>query len=106
MKSTFRIALLTAVAVCTLMAAETAARPACSAVTRGQFWPEAANNDGVAALRAAREGELAICTREGWRYRWSKVAVHWKSLLNTQPAVAARKTEKPVEAENHLSGLR
>jgi hypothetical protein len=54
--------------------------PNCSAKPRGQFWPPEANQDRGLLLKLARLGELHMCTRGAWRYRWESPTVHVSQL--------------------------
>jgi len=73
-------------------------RPACNARTLGQFWPSVAEQDARAAHRLARCGQLLICTRGSWRYRWRPLAVRvdqlQKGVKSQQPA-ACRESALP-----------
>lgn len=59
---------------------EESAKPACNTGNQGRLWPEAANVDRQAARRAERCGELQVCTRGVWRYRWEPLTVHVQQL--------------------------
>jgi hypothetical protein len=68
-----------------LLAAESAPtpvpeRPACTAANAGQFWPEQANKDHKLAAKLARCGELRICTRGLFHYRWESPTVRADQL--------------------------
>ena len=54
--------------------------PGCSAKLRGQFWPPEANQDRGLLMKLARMGELRMCTRGAWRYRWESPTVHVSQL--------------------------
>jgi hypothetical protein len=56
-------------------------RPACNAKMFGETWPPAANSDSRLLNELARRGELQICTRGAWRYRWTSPTVHINQLL-------------------------
>ena len=65
-------------------------KPACRAAIRGQFWPDAANNDSKAAVQLAQCGALEMCTSTAWRYKWQPVAVNVRQMGKTpQPPTAA-----------------
>jgi hypothetical protein len=58
-----------------LLAAESAPstilpRPPCTAANAGDFWPDQANKDHKLAAKLARCGELQICSRGFFRFRW------------------------------------
>ena len=57
-----------------------ARKPSCNARNRGRLWPEQANTDRDFARRAARCGELEMCTRGVWRYGWQPLTVHVSQL--------------------------
>jgi hypothetical protein len=59
------------------------AKPACTRQIAGRFWPEEANSDPAVARQLSRQGELEICTRTTWSYRW------------VSPTVDARQFRKP-----------
>ncbi|MBZ5609745.1 MAG: hypothetical protein LAP38_15905 [Acidobacteriia bacterium] len=83
-------------------------KPACNQQNAGQMWPEAANHDAAARSKLARCGELQICTRTVWRYRWESVTVRLDQLPGgskfRKPAEcevsAAEPPEKPVVASS------
>jgi hypothetical protein len=55
-------------------------RPACSSQNQGQMWPEAANRDSKLRARLIRCGELYICVRGLWHYRWETPTVRVDQL--------------------------
>jgi hypothetical protein len=55
-------------------------KPACSAKIAGQLWPEAANHDPALRKKLSRCGELELCTRGIWRYRWESLTVRIDQL--------------------------
>jgi hypothetical protein len=57
--------------------------PACSAKRRGTFWPDQANQDRNLLMKLARSGELRLCTRGTWRYRWESPTVHVGQLAKS-----------------------
>ena len=60
--------------------AEDAYRPACNQKNAGLMWPEAANRDHMVRARAAHCGELEMCTRDVWHYRWKPLTVRVDQL--------------------------
>ena len=74
-------------AVCILLAAFAAlsfaadpARPACNKKTAGKYWPEAANHDHKAFSKLAKCGELQMCIRDIWHYKWDLLTVRLDQL--------------------------
>jgi hypothetical protein len=59
---------------------EVTGKTACNAHNRGRFWPEQANTDSAFASKAARCGELEICSRGNWKYGWQLLTVHVDKL--------------------------
>jgi len=60
--------------------AEDAVRPKCTKKNVGQMWPEAANHDHKVLSRLAHCGELQMCIRDVWRYRWDSLTVRLDQL--------------------------
>jgi hypothetical protein len=56
------------------------ARPACNKKTAGKYWPEAANHDHKAFTKLAKCGELQMCFRDIWRYKWEFLTVRLDQL--------------------------
>jgi hypothetical protein len=69
-------------AFCAVCFGDEPERPICNKQNRSRLWPEQANSDPRFAQRAARCGELLICTTGRWKYRWQPVAVHFRQLGN------------------------
>jgi len=55
-------------------------KPACTAATLGQLWPDAANRDPKIRNKMAHCGELELCTRSVWRYHWRSLTVRLDQL--------------------------
>jgi hypothetical protein len=55
-------------------------RPACDATTAGSLFPEAANHDSQLRKKFSRCGELEVCTRGRWHFRWQPVTVRLDQL--------------------------
>jgi hypothetical protein len=83
--------------LCLLLSANVLARapgnsskPACRAAIRGQFWPQAANNDSKVAQKLSQCGALEMCSVTTWRYKWLPVTVNVRQLgKNPQQPTAA-----------------
>jgi len=88
------------------MAAFGQEKPVCGENNRGQFWPSEANSDRVVLKQALNCGELRICSKGLWKYRWETVgATYWQ--LAKQPAPAACKLAEPAgEPETLAAGTR
>lgn len=55
-------------------------RPVCNSQNQGQMWPEAANHDPKLMASMIRCGELLICVRGSWHYRWEAPSVRLDQL--------------------------
>lgn len=55
-------------------------RPVCNSKTQGRLWPEAANTDRRLISHLVRCGELQICVRGTWHYRWESASVRLDQL--------------------------
>jgi hypothetical protein len=55
-------------------------KPVCDASTGGLLWPEAANHDFKLRKKFSRCGELEVCTRGRWHFRWQSVTVRLDQL--------------------------
>jgi hypothetical protein len=78
-KSVLQCCLLSLI-VCAAGLAQEAERPACNAGNLGQFWPAEADHDRRLAAQLSRCGELQICKRGAWRYRWEALSVRVDQL--------------------------
>jgi len=72
-------------AVCILLGATAAiaadpSRPACNKSNAGKLWPEAANHDHKALTKLAHCGELQMCIRDVWHYKWDSLTVRVDQL--------------------------
>ena len=79
-------------------------KPACNAKLQGQFWPEQANWDHVAARQFYQTGELEVCSMATWRYRWQQISINVRNLGKGRHNVAsesraASPTPKSEDAE-------
>jgi hypothetical protein len=55
-------------------------KPACNTQNYGRLWPEAANDNPRLVTKLTQCGELQICNRSGWHYRWASLAVRVDQL--------------------------
>ena len=55
-------------------------KPRCRAKIAGDFWPDEANHDSKLASDLSRQGELEICTRTMWGYRWKSPTVNIRQI--------------------------
>ena len=68
-------------------------RPACIANTVGNFWPKEANSSSETLKLLASDGELWMCKRGRWSYKWERPVVTLEQLRKEQEAKVARKTK-------------
>jgi hypothetical protein len=78
----FRIQAVTllVVSASVLCLASDDAKTTCDATTAGLLWPEAANHDFKLRKKFSRCGELEVCTRGRWHFRWQSVTVRLDQL--------------------------
>ncbi len=99
---------LLAVVCCASLAAQEP--PRCGQSLRGTFWPEEANGSREARQHAPNCGELKICTRGLWRFRWEPVGIpYWRLAGGKAPAgcaegLAGAKPERPAAEHTNGSG--
>lgn len=55
-------------------------RPACNAATLGKLFPTQANGNHQLTNKLFNCGELQVCTRGRWKYRWSPLSVRIDQL--------------------------
>jgi len=55
-------------------------KPTCDATNAGALFPEAANHDSQLRKKFSRCGELEVCTRGRWHFRWQPVTVRLDQL--------------------------
>jgi hypothetical protein len=92
-----------------VLGAEDGTRPICNYQNQGRLWPEAANRDRKAFANLMRCGELYMCVRGTWHYRWETPSVridqldrHAKSeprktpVCEVQSAAETRPPETPA----------
>jgi hypothetical protein len=70
-------------------------KPACNAAHQGMFWPEEANTSQEAQQKLTRSGELEMCSRTPWKYRWQHLSVNIKALEAKHPAPKTGEQPKP-----------
>ena len=77
----------------------TGEKPPCNAANAGVWWPPEANRDPKAAMRLARCGELQICSRAFFRFKWQSPTVRFDQLAEDgsvqPPAECALVTPRP-----------
>ena len=79
-------------------------KPVCNAHIRGTIWRERAPDDPCHTVE--------MCVMNGWKYKWSEVAVSFQQLsMGAQRAKACRSgllhnLETPLKAEALLDGQR
>jgi hypothetical protein len=66
-------------------------KPKCDAKTAGELWPAEANKDRMLSAKLARCGELQICVRGHYKYRWESPTVRVDQL--------SPRAGKPIPAE-------
>jgi hypothetical protein len=83
--------------ICTAMLASVglafADQPPCGKDELGRFWPDKADKNPVLAMQLARNGDLQVCSRSGWHYRWMQPAVRVDQLRSK------RWKDPPIEGE-------
>ncbi len=67
-------------------------RPACNSENHGRMWPEAANHDPQLLVRC---GDLLICVRGTWHYRWEAPTVRVDQLARQLGKVTGPKSKVP-----------
>jgi hypothetical protein len=90
-----KAALLIAFFAAICLAQETA-KPVCNAKTQGQFWPTEANSSPEAARRYTQSGELEMCARGVWKYKWEHLSINVHALAKSKQA--ATPEAKPTDA--------
>jgi hypothetical protein len=55
-------------------------KPECSRQMAGRFWPEGANSNPAMARQLSRRGDLEVCTRTTWSYRWASPTIDINQL--------------------------
>jgi hypothetical protein len=79
-------------------------RPACSSENHGRMWPEAANHDPKLLARLVRCGDLLICVRGPWHYRWEAPTVRVDQLASHAKSKASKPSVCEVPTAAQASG--
>lgn len=87
-------------------AAQDTERPACDQARRGQLWPSGANQDRTALKQALHCGELKICSRGLWKFRWEAVGVPMWQLAGQQAPAACQLNSQNVEPDSAETSTR
>ena len=87
------------VALAATTVAEDDRRPVCDAQNVGRMWPDEANYDPAALNRLARCGQLSICRRGVWHYRWYAPVVRVDQLRDGAAAKNIGVCEQPPATE-------
>ncbi len=77
--------------------AEDLSKPACNASIAGQFWPEEANSNREAVRRLFQLGELEMCVKTAWKYRWEQVSVNVRDLGKGKHRLTLDSTEATAD---------
>jgi hypothetical protein len=91
MKTTLLIAFSTAICF-----AQEAPKAVCNAKTQGQFWPAEANFSPDAARRYTQSGELEVCARGVWKYKWEHLSINVRDLAKSKHLATPQ--SKPTDA--------
>jgi hypothetical protein len=75
-------------------------KPKCGADTLGQLWPADANHDSALFVKHSRCGELEMCVRKVWRYRWEMLSVRLDQLAKDGQLRKPAGCETDVELES------
>jgi hypothetical protein len=98
------IAIVFATATALCVAAEDP-KPACTAETQGEMWPESANRDPKLFKKLARCGQLEICTRRHRHYLWESPTVRFDQLRGGVGSASPAGCEVPLEAPQGENAL-
>jgi hypothetical protein len=79
MKTTLLIAFSAAICF-----AQEAPKPICNAKTQGQFWPAEANSNPQAVRRYTQSGELELCARGLWKYKWEHLSINARDFAKSK----------------------
>lgn len=82
--------------------AAAAARPVCNGENAGVMWPLEANFNPALVSKLSRDGQLWLCGRGHWRFRWEKAAVHVNQLLQERRSKDRRSHQSADGTEQHL----
>jgi hypothetical protein len=85
-------------------AASDSDRPVCNKKNVGELWPPEAKTDRVAFWRFSQSGELEVCSRGTWHYRWQGLTVNVRDLAAPRPSQhETGKDAKPFAAASSQS---
>lgn len=62
------------------LAGSTAVRPECNKSMAGKLWPPTALKDKETFRQLSQSGELQVCARTTWHYRWQSLTVNARDL--------------------------
>jgi len=63
----------------------------------GQLWPAQANGNAKLINKLFNCGELRVCTRGKWKYRWSPLSVRVDQLTGSSKAAPPQCTALMIE---------
>ena len=72
--------------LCAMLTFGDSAKPVCNSQSLGTFWPESANSDRRNLYALSHTGELELCTRGFYKYRWQSLTVSYQELLKAAKA--------------------
>jgi hypothetical protein len=75
-----------------------AGKPACDAKSLSKFWPDAANSDSRTLFDLSRTGQLELCTRGTFRYKWRALTVSYQEIRATEKSKAQSRDKKADQA--------
>jgi hypothetical protein len=75
-----------------------AVKPACDAKSLSKFWPDAANSDPRTLFDLSRTGQLELCTRGTFRYKWRPLTVSYQELRASGKSKAQPRDKKADQA--------
>jgi|ERR1700679_716339 hypothetical protein len=96
MRTAALIALLGA--VCLAQDTIATKKPACNAKTRGDYWPAEANSSPQAVRRFTQSGELEMCSRDFWKYKWVHLSINAHNFAKENQPI--NQESKPAGAES------
>lgn len=75
------VVLLGSVFRCWAAEDDASSKPVCNASHAGEFWPPSANDGQKSMYEASRSGDLEICERGIYRYKWRPLTVSYRKLV-------------------------
>ncbi len=96
-----KLAALLTFSYATCLAASGPDRPVCNKKTAGELWPPEAKTNRAAFWRLSQSGELEVCSRAPWHYRWESLTVNVHDLAarrGTQDEAGLRSKPSPAGA--------